>query len=311
MREIKDNAAFKPPKERLVQFFKEEGLHYSTDLHLCFVCGGADRPPGEPIPFRKQFTEWARLKEPKLICVRAESAVTDLLLQQDERGRVTSLSAIEEIIGETVHSLLIFPESAGSFAELGLFSANPDIREKTLVAIESKYQGDSFITLGPVSVIAKASAITPQPIVLSDDLDFSFGQIRDRLLGEAKNSRSYSKRLEHLGWVDYSRRMKLFILEKIFCLTGIVTEADLFDIVFLIFGKYEKSEIRLLIGLLSAMGIVERTAFADIVYVAPPGNGLFIGGREQVALDVKASWFDCYKSNIPEAIAEMAGAKNE
>ncbi|MGR4895159.1 retron St85 family effector protein [Stenotrophomonas sp. LARHCG68] len=309
MREIKENSAFKTPRERLALLFKEEGLHYSTDLHLCFVCGAADRPPNEPPPFRRKFIDWVRSSEPKLICVRAENAVTDLLLQQDERGRVTSLSAIEEIIGETVHSLLIFPESAGSFAELGLFSANSAIREKTLVAIESKYQGSSFITLGPISVIAKASTITPQPLVISDDLSSSFEQIRDRLLGEAKSSRSYNKRISHQEWSKYDRRMKLFILEKIFCLTGIITEADLFDAIFMIFGKYEKSEVRLLTGLLSSMELIKRTEFADIVYVGPAGNGLFIGGKDQSALEIKASWLDCYRSNIPEAITEMAGAR--
>ena len=133
MQVIKENKAFDSPREKTVTFFSRGDLYFSRDLHLSFVCGGEDPRDGEPPKFRRQFLDWVKSSEPKLVCVLAENAVTDLLRQVDERRVGNNLGAIENVIAETVDSLLLFPESPGSFAELGLFSANENICEKMLI----------------------------------------------------------------------------------------------------------------------------------------------------------------------------------
>lgn len=289
----------------MVGFFKRGDLHFTTGVHLCFVCGAADPESGKPPAIRRQFLNWVEENERKLVCVQAENAVTDLLRQVDERRASRDLAVIEETIATTVDSLLLFPESPGSFAELGFFSANEAISQKMLVAIAHEHQGDSFIILGPVKKINANSSFSPQPIVISEDRDASFSQISTRLLGEVKRASSYAKRYAHGEWKDYSPREQLAIIDKMIDLAGIVTEDDLFDLINQSFGKYEKSDIRLLVALLTTMGRVVRTDMGDIVRVLSKAVTPFIDGGGQDATEVKAAWTETYREHVPDAIDEM------
>ncbi|UNK56181.1 retron St85 family effector protein [Pseudoxanthomonas daejeonensis] len=304
MQVIKENKAFDPPRSRIVSFFRRGDLHFRTDIHLCFVCGAADPLKGEPPKWRRQFLDWVAVNEGKIICVKAENAVTDLLREVDERRTSKDLSIIEETIADTVDSLLLFPESPGSFAELGLFSANDAIGRKMLVAVEHQYQGDSFIILGPVKRINAISSFTPLPIVISEP-EASFAQIRTRLLKEEQRGKSYAKRYSHGDWKAYSPREQLAIIDKIIDLTGILTEDDLFDLINKIFGKYEKSDIRLLVALLTTLGRAERTDMGDIVRILKNSKMPFIDGGGEEAAEVKAAWADTYRGHVPDAQREV------
>ena len=256
---------------------------------------------------RRQFLDWSQVNEPNIVCVQAENAVTDLLRQVDERRSSKDLAVIEEAIANTVDSLLLFPESPGSFAELGIFSVNEEISKKMLVAVAHQYQGDSFIILGPIKKINARSTYSPQPIVLSDDPVAAFEQIRVRLLGEAINASSYARRYSHGEWKQYSPRDQLSIIDKVVDMCGVLTEEDLFDVILKIFGKYEKSDIRILVALLKAMGRVGRTAdMGDIVRVAKHAPAPFIDGGGADATDVKASWTEAYSEHVPDALTTLS-----
>lgn len=311
MQVVKDNKAFDPPRTRIVSFFKRGDLHFTTEVHLCFVCGAADPVQGTPPSNRRQFLNWIEANEQKIVCVQAESAVTDLLRQVDERKASKDLAVIEETIATTVDSLLLFPESPGSFAELGLFSANDAISQKMLVAVTHKHQGDSFIILGPVKKINANSSFSPQPIIISEDSDASFSQIRTRLLGEERRANSYAKRYSHGDWKEYSPREQLAIIDKIIDLAGMLTEDDLFDLINKSFGKYEKSEIRLLVALLTTMGRVARTEMGDIVRIIGKSKMPFIGGGGQDAIEVKAAWAETYRQHVPDANDEIEKRNHE
>jgi hypothetical protein len=303
---VKENKAFESPREKTLEFFSRGDLYFSRDFHLSFVCGAADRDTGEPLSFRTQFLCWAQQHEPKLICVQAENAVTDLLRQADEVGGARSLAVIERMIADTVDSLLIFPESPGSFAELGLFAASDDLCKKTLVAMLAEHQGPSFITLGPVRHIALLSAFAPVPIVLVLPFADAFQQIADRLLGEMKHKRSYRRRFALKEWSEYTKREKLAILDGFFELTGICTEEDLFDFLGRRFGLAEQSEVRLLTALLAALGRVEMTDDADIVRIFGLQPLSFMEGAEDDAIELKAKWNEAYRIHLPEAAGEIA-----
>lgn len=47
------------------------------------------------------------------------------------------MTAFEELIGKLSHSIVIFPEAAGSLAETGYFSAIPEIASKILLVINA------------------------------------------------------------------------------------------------------------------------------------------------------------------------------
>lgn len=311
MQVVKDIKAFDPPRARMAGFFKRGDLHFTNGVHLCFVCGAADPKEGAPLSHRRQFLNWIEDNERRIVCVQAENAVTDLLRQVDERKASKDLAVIEETIATTVDSLLLFPESPGSFAELGLFSANDAISQKMLVAVTHKHQGDSFIILGPVKKINANSSFSPQPIIMSDDSNASFSQIRTRLLGEDRHVSSYAKRYSHGDWKEYKPRDQLAILDKAVDLAGILTEDDLFDLVNKSFGKYEKSEIRLLVALLTTMGRVARTDMGDIVRIVSKSKMPFMDGGGQDAIEVKAAWAETYREHVPDAIEEIEGRNHE
>lgn len=310
MQVIKDIKAFDPPRTRIVGFFKRGDLHFTYGVHLCFVCGAADSREGESLSLRRRFLDWVEHNERKIVCVQAENAVTDLLRQVDERQASKDLAIIEETIATTVDSLLLFPESPGSFAELGLFSANEAVSRKMLVAVAHKHQGNSFIILGPVKRVNANSSFSPQPIIISDDIQASFLQIRNRLLGES-GANSYGKRYSNGDWKAYAPREQLAIIDKIMDLVGILTEDDIFDLINKSFGKYEKSDIRLLLALLATMGRVVRTEMGDIVRVVGKSKMPFIDGGSQDAVEVRAAWTETYRDHVPDANAEIERRNHE
>lgn len=113
---------------------------------MSFVCGasGPLAYDGQP-SLRAAFLEF--LKNNSSIAIQpivAEIALEEIAKEPDEPNE--NLSDFERLIAKSVDSVLIFPESPGSFAELGLFSAVDELAIKTLVASRNEHQGSSFIT---------------------------------------------------------------------------------------------------------------------------------------------------------------------
>ncbi len=66
--------------------------------------------------------------------------------------------------------MIIIPGSAGSLAELGLFSLDDDIHPKTLVLFNKKHVNnnkETFITLGP-NISYNTGKATVEPVDYSD-----------------------------------------------------------------------------------------------------------------------------------------------
>ena len=192
MQIVQRNAAFDLPREKLKHYFSRGDLFFSRDSHLCFVCGSAGdtNPETGDRSLRATFIDHvAQRDNSKIVCVRAETAAMELLRQIDERGK--NISVFEKTIAETVDSVLIFPESPGSFAELGYFSAHDAIARKTLVAVRAEHQVNSFITLGPIHAISKLSVFSPVPIVLATQPNDQMSQLVERLIGDSVNKRAY------------------------------------------------------------------------------------------------------------------------
>lgn len=304
MQIVKDHAAFDQPREKLHSYFSRGDLFFSRDAHLCFVCGAAgDTLPstGKPSLRSLFIAHAAGRSDAKLVCVRAETAATELLRQLDERGQ--NISRFERTIAETVDSVLIFPESPGSFAELGYFSAHDSISRKTLVAIDVDHQSNSFINLGPVHAIAKVSQFAPTPFVVANPGEAQMKQIAERLLGESLRKRSYRQRFELKNWKEYDSQHQLSILDEIIDLIGACTEADLRHCVFSVFGSYDVSSIRLQLSILVATGRIARNDDGDIF--ALERKAPFIEASEEAKTELKVIWTAAFASHDPDAIAQL------
>lgn len=308
MQIVHNNRSFDTPLEKLRNYFSRGDLFFSRDTHLCFVCGAAgEKLPGSGDPsLRAIFIRYVESRgDHKIVCVRAETAATELLRQIDERGQ--NISVFEKTIAETVDSVLIFPESPGSFAELGYFSAHEQIARKSLVAVRIRYQENSFITLGPVHAISRTSMYAPVPIALAEPPDDQMSLIAERLLGDSTNKRSYRQRFEKLPWKEYDSRQQLAIIDELIDLVGAITEVDLRHCIQSGFGAYDVSKLRLQLSILVATGRIVRNDDGDIF--ARPRGAPFIEQGSQENIAIKAIWRRAFEEYDPSTLVELERAQ--
>ncbi|MDN0128156.1 MULTISPECIES: retron St85 family effector protein [Yersinia] len=79
-----------------------------------------------------------------------EDLFDDLLAGQGQY----SLLSLENMLAEAVDVIIIFPESPGSYAELGAFSNNTDLAKKLICIQDNRFKSKkSFINYGPIRLL--------------------------------------------------------------------------------------------------------------------------------------------------------------
>lgn len=92
---------------------------------------------------------------PRFHLLYPEDIFDDLLAGQGQY----SLLELENILADSVDCIVIFPESPGSFAEIGAFSINEKLAKKMIVLSNRKYRNDkSFINYGPYRLIKRSKS---------------------------------------------------------------------------------------------------------------------------------------------------------
>ena len=128
---------------------------YIKKSDIIFVCGAGTQDKSKK-SLRDQFTAYAKNNLKNFKTLFPENALKQNL--EGETILYKNLSDFEILIAELSHCILIFPESVGSFCELGLFSASEEIRKKMLVVSDFNYQSDeSFLNDGPIQTITRHS----------------------------------------------------------------------------------------------------------------------------------------------------------
>lgn len=90
------------------------------------------------------------VKDEGNLTIRMPEGLFDDLLEK----KTYDLLGLEEILANSVDAIVIFPESPGSFAELGAFSGNQHLRHKTICVCEEDYKKAlSFINVGPIKIL--------------------------------------------------------------------------------------------------------------------------------------------------------------
>jgi hypothetical protein len=96
-----------------------------------------------------------------------EDLFDDLMAGQGQH----SLLSLENILADSVDSIILFPESPGSFAELGAFANSKKLANKLICVGQKKYEKKkSFINYGPIRLI-KASKTGRVFNIVYNDLD--------------------------------------------------------------------------------------------------------------------------------------------
>jgi hypothetical protein len=103
---------------------------------------------------------------PRYELLYPEDLFDDLMAGQGQH----SLLILENILADSVDSIVLFPESPGSFAELGSFASDRRLVNKLICIGQKKYaKRKSFINYGPVRLI-KASDTGRVFNIVYDDL---------------------------------------------------------------------------------------------------------------------------------------------
>lgn len=113
-----------------------------------FFCGGSIDEPNSMRPkldfFLKTFYSY------KYNIIFPEDLFEELLVGKSEYD----LLSLENILAESVDSILIIPESPGSFTELGAFVNSKKLRKKVVCVQDILYKKKkSFINYGPIKLI--------------------------------------------------------------------------------------------------------------------------------------------------------------
>lgn len=123
-----------------------EGI--DENKRIIFLCG-ADK--SDKSSLRYAFSQILESQK-NIELAYPEDLFEDLLEGQGSN----SLLSLENHLADAVDLIALIPESPGSFAELGAFSAQKSLAKKTIVFRLSKYKSDrSFINHGPIRLVKK------------------------------------------------------------------------------------------------------------------------------------------------------------
>lgn len=96
-----------------------------------------------------------------------------------------SLLHLENVLADCVDAIILFPESPGSFAEIGAFSNNEKLAKKLIVISNKKYRGKkSFINYGPYRLIKASNTGKVFQVNYKDLDDLTLGKKLYRTVNE-------------------------------------------------------------------------------------------------------------------------------
>jgi hypothetical protein len=240
--------------EEVGKIFAGDGTIFEKkDKHIIFVCGGPVRAGSNSL--RSRFLNWAKTELPDIVPVLAEDAYGESY--SDELPKFVNLGHFERLIAGVSDCVLIFPESVGSYAEIGLFSAT-SIKTKILVANQDiHHDGDSFLNLGPISQINSSSFLRPAIAVSTDHAERGFDAVKERL---ARLKRRSNRRKFCYGtYPQLSMEDKLVAVLATIILLRAVTLPGLTQSVKTTFGTVNKPELQHLLSVLVAGQYVLRS----------------------------------------------------
>jgi hypothetical protein len=225
----------------------------------------------------------------------------DLLQYEDTEFH--NVAEVEEIIGEIATCIILFPESPGSYAELGFFSKNETLRKKLLVVNNAELQSqDSFLSLGPINLIDTHSTFKPTIQINYDD-DNQFSLINQRLRSRIPTQKRRRFTYAPHGRLTYQNAFfSLFEIVRIFqCLT---LEAVVYAYRS-IFRNVNTTNVKRLLSVLVAAQYVHRRGILSDHFCANRAIKPFLELEELNSTATHLEVLDFYEKSFPD-LAELA-----
>jgi hypothetical protein len=277
--------------------FKSKKLFLSQDRHIIFLCGGPVKRPQSSS--RSKFCHYARTSLKNVTFFLAEDASRDFIKHGDPE--FINLSEFEKFIAGVANGVILFPETHGAIAELGLFSGHVEIRKKLLVVNDRQHQGqDSFINLGPMDTVDKYSLFKPRLVLDLGVPKPNFSDVTDRLerLGQFRNRKVF--RTDRFK--DMPPNERLFVVLELVNLFGALSFAEIAEVVTYIFGKPKARELRHLLSVLIAANYLRRKGPDEEVFspANPPHSFFDFEGFDYDGLKVEI--VDYYQTYDPDRV---------
>lgn len=238
----------------------ENRLYIKPDRHIVFVCGG-DKAH---VNLRSNFLKYAETHLSHIRIILAEDAYGDLM--SGSTPQFVNLAIFEDLLADISDCIVLFPESPGSYAELGFFAAKKRIASKVLTVNNHAFQADdSFINLGPIAIFNDHSSYRPTLHVDYQEPDFDCIKKRLKRFDSSKRREAFS----YQEFASYSRIHRFFATFEVIRLLRIIHVATLpYTLKFIFGGEVEPSEVKNLVSILVAARYVQRVGEENRYLVA-------------------------------------------
>ena len=236
--------------KRVAKSFRAADTFILPDRHLIFVCGG----PMDQSHMRTHFWEYAQTELSHLRFFLAEDAQKDYYSHVGPE--VHNIAEFEDVMAEISTCVILFPESPGSFAELGYFSRHKELRRKLLIVNDATLQGqDSFIALGPVDLVNTHSDFKPA-IHLEFNQESSFLAVKERL--EKRITSKNKTRFRASKYTHLSIQKKFYVVFEIIRMFLALTYEEIEHAFFRIWHNKNRKELHSILSILIAAKYVLR-----------------------------------------------------
>lgn len=288
-----ENRQFRSIRDHVVTSLRRSEYRFKWSKKVVFICGGYASA-------RRDVLSDYITRRKDVLLFRAEH-VWEAISNQAE----LSAMAMEAQLAQLADMVVVVVESPGSFAELGAFSLNDDLRKKLFPILDrNERNGISFIETGPVRWIDRESRFRPSLWTDFRAILLGAGDVDERLDRIGKSSMKTKD-------LASSQRHLLFFVCDIVAIAGPCPESHVRFYVESIVGK-EVISIPLLLALAVALDLVRKTASSNHYY-RPPRDGQLISfhhTRKYVDLGHLRAAVVGVMMRIPEAQVALGEIKN-
>jgi hypothetical protein len=233
------------------QLFETKAIFQRQDRPIVFLCGGPVTSGAKNM--RREFLTWAKRRLPELVIILAENAFKHTKIYHPLA--VVNLSEFEALIASVADCVLLFPESAGSFAELGLFSGNTKLKKKMLVANRIELQAkESFVNLGPIRTIDKWADLRPTIQLSTRRGRFDFEPLKERL--HRLTVRPYRKSFQYVTYENLEYLGKVLVILEMISIFNFVTIESLYQCMRAVFDTAKPPELKRVLSILTGAAYV-------------------------------------------------------
>jgi hypothetical protein len=236
--------------ELLEPAYKEAAFRVNKGRPLTFVCGGTSSNRA----LRYQFVRQIPKRSLPILPVLAERAFPHQLIERN-------IQSFEKSVAHAADCVLIFVESAGSFAETGLFSGLPDIARKTLVVnTRRESRRPSFLNKGPIKLIGKTSIfedafILNRKLVTRTNTENIIRRITDTL-PQSKNALVFHPQAK-FGELDFRLQLACVYIAVRLVVAG---SLELFTTILrFCFKAVAKEHVEKYLSILVSLDLIQRT----------------------------------------------------